>query len=501
MTDYSIPSFTVTTSTPIVTAGDNSVKNPCTSSKQTYTSTYNNIAATKNDLHFYIVSDNDNSDVYTDYYIEANGKTYHSDSTGKTERLDDSQVAKFKNLIKRDDYHGNKYIEVPASKCRGSEYFYTIFKKPEVHFYIRLANEIVHQKELYCDYVVWRNKELIHRFVDKTTRVLDYEKASEFKEAFASGAEFEGYKWVEIDPEYCNGYEVFTSESYPYRYYKDLHDKEIIYILDVRTDKVYWFRNLAEGTTGVIVTDHFGDSWFKAENLKNEFYYKEINPYDIHNYYKLKFDLDKKNKEMRNLTKKEQEKYTENITKVYEPTGYTLDEVAKKSEEMKDGSFDNLLKVISGLKDYIDDKDKLSKAQTDILLAAQAYKATKTKDKFCRSYSLTNEEVDRMNKWIAKHNKKLHPKGLGYQGAIGVSHDEVRMTSTSIGVGIDCVCIDCLKLYEEKKAEVAKLRRACKDDVPTRMRKKDLKKSLKKEEKKLDKLYKQAVFEIRGIDD
>lgn len=501
MSDYNIPSFTVTTSTPIVTAGDDSVKNPYTSNKQTYTSTYNNITATKNnDLRFYAVDDN--SDIYTDYYIETNGKIYHSDSTGKTERLDDSQAAKFKNLIKRDDYHGNKYIEIPASKCRGSEYFYTIFKKPEVHFYVRIAPEnnttdpkVLYKNVIFNDYIVWKNRKLIHRFVDGNMQVLDYDEASEFKETFASGTKYKGYKWREIDPVYCRDFDIFTDEA-PYKYYIDLHDKDRIYILDTRIDKVYWFSPSTEGTT-----DCFGDSWFKAENLKNTFYYVEVEPYKVHNFNKLKWLLDKKNKEMRNLTKKEQEKYTENITKVYEPTGYTLDEVAKKSEEVKDGSFDNLLKVISGLKDYIDDKDKLSKAQTDILLAAQAYKATKTKDEFCRSYSLTNEEVDRMNKWIAKHNKKLHPKGLEYQGAIGVSHDEVRMTSTSIGVGIDCVCTDCLKLYEEKKAEVAKLRRACKDDVPTRMRKKDLKKSLKKEEKKLDKLYKQAVFEIRGIDD
>lgn len=201
--------------------------------------------------------------------------------------------------------------------------------------------------------------------------------------------------------------------------------------------------------------------------------------------------------------KDEQKKYSEEISKVYESTGYTLDEVAKKSEEVKDGSFENILKAVSELKDYISNKDDLSKVQTDIILAAQSFKKKNSNEgeKFYRSYSMTNDDVKKMDDWISEHDKKFHKKGYGYQGAIGVSRDEVRMMSTSIGVGIDCVCTECEKLYKNQKEKVDRLFHACSEDVPTRMNKKDLKKEYQKEKKVLDKLYKRAFFEIRGIDD
>ena len=72
-------------------------------------------------------------------------------------------------------------------------------------------------------------------------------------------------------------------------------------------------------------------------------------------------------------------------------------------------------------------------------------------------YSLTVDEVKKMDEWERKHNKNFHRKGFGYRGVSPVSNFEVRFSTCSIGVWCDCVCLECLRELEnttdEEKAE------------------------------------------------
>ena len=55
-----------------------------------------------------------------------------------------------------------------------------------------------------------------------------------------------------------------------------------------------------------------------------------------------------------------------------------------------------------------------------------------------------------MYEFERKHNKKYHKNGFGYQGVSPVSNFEIRFGLCSIGTLAECICINCLKKYEEK---------------------------------------------------
>ena len=68
------------------------------------------------------------------------------------------------------------------------------------------------------------------------------------------------------------------------------------------------------------------------------------------------------------------------------------------------------------------------------------------------SYSFSKDEINKMDEWESKHNKKFHKKGFGYQGVSPVSNFEVRIGSCSIGMWADCVCTKCKKEVELLKS-------------------------------------------------
>ena len=67
------------------------------------------------------------------------------------------------------------------------------------------------------------------------------------------------------------------------------------------------------------------------------------------------------------------------------------------------------------------------------------------------NYSLTRNEVEKMDEWCKKHSKKYHKPR--YTGAVDVSNYEVRFGSTSIGCYADCICTECEKEYEASHDE------------------------------------------------
>lgn len=173
---------------------------------------------------------------------------------------------------------------------------------------------------------------------------------------------------------------------------------------------------------------------------------------------------------MRNLTPSEEEKYQNAISKVYE----------QNLNNDADKSLGDTNKQLNAIKNSEFDKKPNPK-------------------EYCRSYSLTNEDVKKMDDWITKHDKKHHKKGYGYQGAVGVSRHYVEFMSTSIGVGADCVCKECNKKYEKTKQDLEEVKKELYNS--TEDKKKVLRKKIAKLSKEENNLYKQSHFEIRGIDD
>lgn len=183
---------------------------------------------------------------------------------------------------------------------------------------------------------------------------------------------------------------------------------------------------------------------------------------------------------MRNFTASEEEKYQNAVSKVYEPI---------KTYEQK---------LNSDVDKSLDDADKQLDAIKKAIKNGEFDKKPNPKE-YCRSYSLTNEDVEKMDNWIAKHDKKYHKKGYGYQGAVGVSRHYVEFMSTSIGVGADCICEECNKKYEKIKQDLEEAKKELYNS--TEDKKKVLRKKVAKLSKEENNLYKQSHFEIRGIDD
>lgn len=137
----------------------------------------------------------------------------------------------------------------------------------------------------------------------------------------------------------------------------------------------------------------------------------------------------------------------------------------------------------------------------------------KESDKFDRSLSLTYGEVERGNKWFEDHQKKYHKKRLDFLrknpfagGASPVADCYWKWFACSIGTSCDIVCTECEKKYIEakKKHEAAveainKLINAGKTYKDPEV--KVAKKLVNAAAKEKDKLYKQAYFELRGLDE
>lgn len=141
--------------------------------------------------------------------------------------------------------------------------------------------------------------------------------------------------------------------------------------------------------------------------------------------------------------------------------------------------FDNLGDMVAAATELIE--TGLSHYYRNSIYNDSRYTLTKTveapSDKYYHSYSMTKEESDKMFEFRKAHNKKYHKKGFGYGGVSPVSNFEVRFGSCSIGTWCECVCLECEKEYKKALGENPD------------------------NKKKLDKLQKQMVIEVRGIDE
>lgn len=121
-------------------------------------------------------------------------------------------------------------------------------------------------------------------------------------------------------------------------------------------------------------------------------------------------------------------------------------------------------------------------------------------DELDSSHSLTRKNVRDADAWFKKHFQKYHKKRrYWYQGAIGVSNYYIKIQATSIGVGINAVCEICEKEYNnfifKYEDLIEKYEKA--DDF----NKKKISKEIKHLKNKIDKVYKNTFFIIKGIDD
>lgn len=189
----------------------------------------------------------------------------------------------------------------------------------------------------------------------------------------------------------------------------------------------------------------------------------------------------------------EQKKYTEAISKVYNPTGATLEGFTNNIPK-------DLLDTVAKLKNYIKDKDTLSKVQTDIITAALSSNNNNSNNEYS-IYSITKEQDEKASKWWSDHYRRYHSGKRKFLCAGMESENVIEWHFTNIGPYCVSVCKDCEKLYKDKKAEVAKLERAAYGTEPTKMSKEDLKKDLKKKKKELAKLEKRYEYTIREIDE
>lgn len=190
--------------------------------------------------------------------------------------------------------------------------------------------------------------------------------------------------------------------------------------------------------------------------------------------------------------------YATNET-TYTMTGYTLDEAAQKSRDVEDGSFDNILKAVSELKDYIKDKDALSKVQTGIILAAQSFRKKSTENKYS-IYSITEEQDKKAEEWWSKHYKKYHSKVKKPLCAGMESENVYEWHFTNIGPYCVSVCKRCESLYKEQKEKVRDVFKQLKE-TEDKKEKQRLSKEYAKASKLADKLYKQATYTIQEIDE
>lgn len=129
-------------------------------------------------------------------------------------------------------------------------------------------------------------------------------------------------------------------------------------------------------------------------------------------------------------------------------------------------------------------------------------------DEFVRSESLTYAESQRAGAWMKQHEKDFHSEDKKtYRGASPVSKYYTKISYCSISSWIECVCSKCEEKYKSTVRELDELEdEASKQvkvfDVGEQQKLKKMRDKRRKSlEKEKDKLYKQAYFEIRGIDE
>lgn len=140
-------------------------------------------------------------------------------------------------------------------------------------------------------------------------------------------------------------------------------------------------------------------------------------------------------------------------------------------------------------------------------LAAKANKKDDPKD-YCRTYSLTNRQVAKMDEWVSAHYNKYHKKDDAkkykknpfYGGVSPVSRFNVEFTSCTIGTQADCYCSECRKKYNKLKTELDELYDKY-DDVKDDKERKELSKKIKKTKNKQDDAWEVSRVILRDFDE
>lgn len=141
--------------------------------------------------------------------------------------------------------------------------------------------------------------------------------------------------------------------------------------------------------------------------------------------------------------------------------------------------------------------------EKDFSSAKKAYETiinteSKRKDRsqeFNRTESLTFAETDKEEEWCKKHNDKYHKKedekkfkkNPFHGGVSPVGRFVTVWQYCSISSWCECVCKDCYETYRHEKDKLDRLAGDAKN--------------YKKQKKLVEKLYKQAVFTVRDIDE
>lgn len=186
----------------------------------------------------------------------------------------------------------------------------------------------------------------------------------------------------------------------------------------------------------------------------------------------------------------------------------------KKLNDGADNSIDNVDKA----NEQLDSTDRQLNAIREKLSKMGTLKELKDND-FDRSLSLTYSEVKKGNEWFKNHQKKYHmdflkkiKKNPFYGGVSPSTNCYWKWFACTIGTSCDIVCEKCEKKYLKIKEELKEKEEALNRFVSTNATKtehtvteekweKDLKDEIKKLSKEKDKLYKQAYFELRGLDE
>lgn len=129
-------------------------------------------------------------------------------------------------------------------------------------------------------------------------------------------------------------------------------------------------------------------------------------------------------------------------------------------------------------------------------------------NEFVRSESLTYAESQKADAWMKQHEKDFHSEDKKvYCGASPVSKYYTKISYCSISSWIECVCSKCEDKYKNVIRELDELEDEANKQMQVfdveeqRKLKKTRDKRRKALEREKDKLYKQAYFEIRGIDE
>lgn len=170
--------------------------------------------------------------------------------------------------------------------------------------------------------------------------------------------------------------------------------------------------------------------------------------------------------------------------------------VVSVSKDLSSNSYSVVLKFPED--ENVEDEMK-QLLQNEVVCKLEAPK--KQDDELVRSESLTYAESKKANEWMKQHEKKVHSKEKRLSGAISTSKYYIKISYCSISSWIECVCSKCEEKYKDVEKEACKLAKA---SSSLKIEDYDVKEALKRRkalEREKDKLYKQAYFEVRGIDE